>query len=73
MYVLVAVDGLRVTGSNLDTLLGRYAVGARVAIHAFRRDELMEFTVRLDPPPEDNARLAIREGAYPLRKQWLGG
>ena len=28
--------------------------------------------VRLDPLPEDNARLAIREGAYPLRKQWLG-
>src|SRR5450830_1245010 len=45
--VLVAVDGLRVTGTNLDTLLGRYAVGARVAIHAFRRDELMTFATVL--------------------------
>jgi predicted metalloprotease with PDZ domain len=28
-------------------LLGRYAVGAKVAIHAFRRDELMTFSVEL--------------------------
>ena len=70
---LLAVDGLRVTPTTLDQLLARHQPGDTVHIHAFRRDELMEFTVRLDPPPEDNARLAIREGAYPLRKQWLGG
>lgn len=69
---LVAVDGLRVTPSTLDKLLARHQPGDTVRIHAFRRDELMEFTVRLDPPPADNARLAIREGAYPLRKPWLG-
>ena len=69
---LVAVDGLRVTPSTLDKLLARHQAGDTVRIHAFRRDELMEFTVRLDPPPADNARLAIREGAYPLRKPWLG-
>ncbi|MGK5025214.1 M61 family metallopeptidase [Janthinobacterium sp. RB2R34] len=45
--VLVALDGLRVTGTNLDALLSRYAVGAEVVIHAFRRDELMTFTVQL--------------------------
>ncbi|MBC7860503.1 MAG: M61 family metallopeptidase [Burkholderiaceae bacterium] len=47
--VLVAVDGLRVSGnpSNLDTLLGRYPVGAKVELHAFRRDELMTFTAVL--------------------------
>lgn len=47
--VLVAIDGLRVSGapSNLDTLLGRYAVGAQVEIHAFRRDELMTFSATL--------------------------
>ena len=70
---LLAVDGLRVTPTTLDQLLARHQPGDTVHIHAFRRDELMEFTVRLDPLPEDNARLAIREGAYPLRKQWLGG
>lgn len=45
--VLVAIDGLRVTGTNLDTLLGRYAVGAKVAVHAFRRDKLMTFVAVL--------------------------
>jgi predicted metalloprotease with PDZ domain len=47
--LLVAVDGLRVSGnpSNLDALLGRYPVGAEVEVHAFRRDELMTFKVAL--------------------------
>ncbi|HZV66592.1 MAG TPA: PDZ domain-containing protein, partial [Telluria sp.] len=47
--VLMAVDGLRVSGnpSNLDTLLARYKVGDTVALHAFRRDELMTFKVKL--------------------------
>ncbi len=47
--VLVALDGLRVTGNpaNLEVLLSRYAVGAEVVIHAFRRDELLSFTAVL--------------------------
>jgi predicted metalloprotease with PDZ domain len=47
--VLVAVGGLRVNGtpSNLDGLLARYRVGETVTVHAFRRDELMAFDVRL--------------------------
>ena len=47
--LLVAIDGLRVTGnpSNLETLLARYRVGDTVQVHAFRRDELMTFAVQL--------------------------
>ncbi len=45
--VLIAVDSLKVTSSNLDILLARYSVGDRVAVHAFRRDELMVFDVTL--------------------------
>ena len=45
--LLVAIDGLRVTPGNLDTLLSRYQVGATVEVHAFRRDELHTFSVRL--------------------------
>ncbi|MDR2111810.1 MAG: PDZ domain-containing protein, partial [Candidatus Accumulibacter sp.] len=41
--ILVAVDGLRVTVKNIDTLLGRRQPGDTLAIHAFRRDELMRF------------------------------
>lgn len=76
--VLVAVDGLRVTGSNLDTLLGRYLPGAVVEIHAFRRDELLLTRVKLDPPevtryrlvPGDEKRGAPRRRA---RERWLHG
>jgi predicted metalloprotease with PDZ domain len=47
--VIIALDGLRVNGNpaNLDTLLSRYSVGDTVAVHAFRRDELMIFEVQL--------------------------
>jgi predicted metalloprotease with PDZ domain len=47
--IVIALDGLRVNGnpSNLDALLGRYRVGDKVAVHAFRRDELMTFDVTL--------------------------
>ncbi|MFT3847934.1 MAG: PDZ domain-containing protein [Propionivibrio sp.] len=69
---LLAIDGLRVAPPTLDKVLARHRPGDSIRVHAFRRDELMEFTVRLDPPPEDNARLAICEGSYPLRTQWLG-
>jgi len=47
--LLVAIDGLRVSGNpaNVDTLLARYKVGDTVEVHVFRRDELMRFSVLL--------------------------
>ena len=47
--ILVAVDGLRATGTgaSVDALLARYKVGDTVTVHAFRRDELMTFEVQL--------------------------
>ncbi|WP_092279613.1 MULTISPECIES: M61 family metallopeptidase [unclassified Duganella] len=45
--ILVAVDGLRVTATNLDNLLSRYAVGDTIQVMAFRRDELMSFDLVL--------------------------
>jgi predicted metalloprotease with PDZ domain len=44
---LVALDGLRVPASGLDSLLGRYRIGDTVALHVFRRDELLLFSVKL--------------------------
>ena len=59
--VLVALDGLRVTGNpaNLDALLSRHAVGAEVAIHAFRRDELLSFTAVLQGDRVPGVSMAI--------------
>lgn len=74
--VLVAIDGLRVTRDNLDRLLGRYTAGTAVCVHAFRRDELMQFQVTLSAAPADNCRLVLKSkalaSALRLRKAWLG-
>ncbi|MBV8622970.1 MAG: PDZ domain-containing protein, partial [Herbaspirillum sp.] len=44
---LVALDGLRVPASGPESLLARYRINDTVRIHAFRRDELMEFSLKL--------------------------
>lgn len=72
--ILIAVDSLRVTGSNLDGLLQRYRVGDVVQVHAFRRDELMSFTVTLESDATPNYSLVMRDkpvAAAKLRKAWL--
>ena len=72
--LLVAVDGLRVTATNLDTLMSRYGVNDTVTVHAFRRDELMSFSVSLkadDAPQVTLAAEAKPAAAARLRSAWL--
>ncbi|MBN9461594.1 MAG: PDZ domain-containing protein [Burkholderiales bacterium] len=73
---LVAVDGLRMNERGLEAMLARRRPGERVRVHAFRRDELMEFEVTLEAPPTMEAHLAAmpRTGARAARllSQWLG-
>jgi predicted metalloprotease with PDZ domain len=45
--LLIAINGIRVTATNLETLLARYRIGDVIQVHAFRRDELMQFTAIL--------------------------
>jgi len=46
--ILVAIEGLRVSGADtVSKLLSSYRVGTQVVVHAFRRDELMSFSLRL--------------------------
>jgi len=74
--VLIALDGLRVTGANLDALLGRYQPGTKVEIHAFRRDELRVARLTLDAPDVARHKLAVtdkRPGPRALRERWLVG
>ena len=72
--VIIALDGLKVTGSNLDALLARYAVGDAVTLHAFRRDELMTFEATLlgDAAPQPKLEVKKRT-AKEVRAQdsWL--
>jgi predicted metalloprotease with PDZ domain len=74
--VLVAIDGLRVTGANLDGLLSRYVPGAKVEVHAFRRDELRTVQVKLDGPEVSRYKLAVSDKGAAVRKareRWLLG
>ncbi|SAL80505.1 peptidase [Caballeronia terrestris] len=74
--VLVAIDGLRVTGSNLDGLLSRYLPGAKVEVHAFRRDELRRTELKLDAPEVTRYTLSPVDGRGPAkqwRERWLKG
>jgi len=70
--VLLALDGLRVTPSSLESALARRRPGDTAKLHVFRRDELMEFVVRLDPPAADECRLKLAPRANALRRAWLG-
>jgi predicted metalloprotease with PDZ domain len=69
--LLVAIDGLRVTTTNLETLLSRYGVGSNVEVHAFRRDELMTFSMTLQGDRVPGITLALdpvaKKSTGPLR------
>ena len=71
---LVALDDLRITAANLDTLLARYSIGDVIHVHAFRRDELMQFDVRLQPDAAPQVTLAMQDkpaSGTKLRDAWL--
>jgi len=71
--VLVAIDGLRVTPASWERLLSRRRVGDKIGIQAFRRDELLPFTVKLAAPDIDRHQLLVKSGRNTLRKLWLKG
>jgi len=71
--VIVAVDGLRPDSGGLDAVLDKRTPGEQVALHVFRRDELLALRVRLGASPRDTCVLSPKQprtGA-PLRR-WLG-
>lgn len=73
--VVIAADGLRVTGASLEKMLAAHAPGEAVELHAFRRDELMHFAVTLAAAPADTCVLTLppdaARRAHALR--WLLG
>lgn len=72
--VLVALDGIKLNG--LDAMLVRRRAGESVRIHAFRRDELMEFELQLQEAPREAVKLSLQadpsEAVKALRKGWIG-
>jgi predicted metalloprotease with PDZ domain len=72
--IVIAIDGLRVTPENFDTMLGRQRPGETVPVHAFRRDELHVLDVTLAAAKADDWTLTVNENqaAARARKRWLG-
>lgn len=74
--VIVAVNGIKVERSRLESIIASYAVGEEVTIHAFRRDELMTFKVKLRENTMKTALLFMAETMSEEQKQslnaWLG-
>jgi len=69
---IVAVDGLRPGRGGLDAFLARRHPGESVAIHAFRRDELLEFEVRLKRAPADTCVLSeLPRARARMLDRWL--
>ncbi|MGB0722960.1 MAG: M61 family metallopeptidase [Gammaproteobacteria bacterium] len=70
---VIAVNGLRVSGANLEERVARFEPGDQFELWAFRRDELMRFQVSAQAPAPDTAVLTLREDADPeVLKGWLG-
>ncbi len=74
--VLVALDGLRISHTNLEQRLAHHRPGDSVAVHLFRRDELLALTTTLLAPPVDTCWLELDgtadERAVAARASWLG-
>jgi predicted metalloprotease with PDZ domain len=74
--VLIALDGLRVSAANIESKFQRYQPGAEVLIHAFRRDELMSFRVKLQAAEKNICYLRFETETQAAqlqhRKAWLG-
>jgi predicted metalloprotease with PDZ domain len=73
---IIAVDGIKATGSNLGTLIDGVPTGQVSCIHLFRRDELLSFQVLPTPAPEDTCDIRVLEDvpstALAVRDAWLG-
>ena len=68
--LLVAIDGIKVTSGNFDGLIAAAPAGEKLKIHAFRRDELMVFDLKMQLANADTWGLRV-SGESAARKAWL--
>jgi predicted metalloprotease with PDZ domain len=73
--IVVAVDGLRASSENLESLVARAAAPSGVRVHLFRRDELIEVLAVPAPARADTCDLMLLEAVPPrvleARTRWL--
>ena len=68
---IIAVDGLRLNQGQLEGRLQRAQPGDRWRVHAFRRDELYQFSVELQPAAASTFVLSPGEENDEGRRAWL--
>ncbi|MGI9258301.1 MAG: M61 family metallopeptidase [Gammaproteobacteria bacterium] len=73
---LLALDGKKITGTNVKNLLARFEVGTTISANVFRDDELLEVELVLQPEPVTTVALELDKQAdadvIARREQWLG-
>ena len=73
--IVIAVNNLQVNKSNINNIVNSYEEGEKLHIHAFRRDELKEFTLILKPAELTTCYLQpdhkINEDRMQSQKDWL--
>jgi len=72
--VLIAWEGLRLDGERLNRALRHAEPSREIILHGFRGDELMQFTVHLQPLPADTCRLSWLDAdaaQLEARASWL--
>lgn len=72
---IIAVNGLQVSRDNLENRIAMLPAGETIAVHLFRRDELMLFDVVLQQAPDDTCFLELlsndRVDRIARRCEWL--
>ena len=69
---IVAVDGIRLKLAQLEKRLLRAEPSERLRIHAFRRDELFEVELELQPAADTTFVLELGDAPTPACRAWLG-
>ena len=69
--LLLAVDGLQAKAGQIESMIAAYPVGEQVQLTAFRRDELMQFTVSLQGAEANAAQLSWSGQYIPRCQAWL--
>ena len=73
--IIIAINNVQVTKANIDKTIESYNVGDELTIHAFRRDELNIFKLKLIPAELTTCYLQINDKAnanqQENQKEWL--
>lgn len=73
---IVAINGWKVDGANLEERLRLAGIGSVARVHVFRRDELVPSTVQVERKPHDKYTLIVRDNApdeaLEILEAWIG-